>query len=46
MNVYIKKMDANVHNLARKRTNLALPSTENSATRASAKFCSQILELH
>ena len=41
----IEKMDVNVHNLSKEeQLNLILSNTENSAIRASAKFCSQILE--
>ena len=41
----IAEMDANVHNLSKEqKVSLILSNTENSAIRASAKFCSQILE--
>ena len=41
----IAEMDVNVHNLSKEdNLSLILPNTENSAIRASAKFCSQILE--
>ena len=41
----IAEMDVNVHNLSKEeQLSLILSNTENSAIRASAKFCSQILE--
>ena len=41
----IAEMDVNVHNLSKEeKLSLILSNTENSAIRASAKFCSQILE--
>ena len=41
----IAEMDVIVHNLSKEELSLILSNTENSAIRASAKFCSQILEL-
>ena len=42
----IAEMDVNVHNLSKEeKLRLILSNTEFSAIRASAKFCSQILEL-
>ena len=41
----IAEMDVNVHNLSKEENlSLILSNTENSTIRASAKFCSQILE--
>ena len=43
----IAEMDVNVHNLSKEeKLSLILSNTENSAIRASAKFCCQILERH
>ena len=41
----IAEMDVNVHNLSKEdKRSLILSNTENSATGASTKFCSQIVE--
>ena len=45
MNFLIAEMGVNVHNLLKEeKLSLILSNTENSAIRASDKFCSQILE--